>query len=408
MLLKNKPIILSLILILITPIIYAQMCEVAHVKNNLRNALYEYFENPSAARMELGKIKDLLDFYLTIPSGEDNVDCSGSGANSGVSYYIIVEEADSVTTAIPRCSDGTEFGTCSANKPSYCYNGRLVNRCPICGCSLTKICQSDGSCIATEPPANITNQTQPTNVTNQTEPPAYTETCIDSDGGLAYYTKGTATVYDSSGNIDNQGTDRCVASSTVAGAWQHFYILDEVGCYYPEGKPSIYGKFYDCPSGCENGVCQANATNTTQTCNIDSDCGADAYTGYYCQNNDVYGNHRAFSCINPGTLDSYCSSYVGSALVDDCADNESCFEGDSSCKSGEARTCIDSDGGKDYYAKGTTSWSFGSQWWNSTDYCMGTYLNEPSDKRVAEHYCPGGAVEYYECPNSCAYGACVR
>jgi len=35
-------------------------------------------------------------------------------------------------------------------------------------------------------------------------------------------------------------------------------------------------------------------------------------------------------------------------------------------------------------------------------------LVDPSDKRVAEHYCPGGAVEYYECQNSCAYGTCVR
>ena len=138
MLLRNKFILLCLIfIILIAPIIYAQTCEVVHVRNNLRKMLYEYFENPSTATMDLGKVKDLLDFYLTIPSGEDSVDCSGTGSNSNVEYYIIVQEADSVTSAIPFCSDGTEFGTCSANKPSYCYNGRLIDKCSVCGCLST-------------------------------------------------------------------------------------------------------------------------------------------------------------------------------------------------------------------------------------------------------------------------------
>ncbi|GAG13105.1 unnamed protein product, partial [marine sediment metagenome] len=147
MLLKNKFIIFFILILFITPLAYAQMCEVAHVRNNLRKMLYDYFESPSTATMELDKIKDLLDFYLTIPPTEDNIDCSGTGTNSGVSYQIIVEEADNITTAIPLCSDGTEFGTCSNNKPSYCYNGRLVNRCSTCNCTSGKECQSDGSCL---------------------------------------------------------------------------------------------------------------------------------------------------------------------------------------------------------------------------------------------------------------------
>jgi len=96
---KISLIIFLILLILISPIIYAQMCEVAHVRNNLREMLYDYFTSPSTAKIELGKIKDLLDFYLTIPSEEDSVLCDGIGANSNVAYYIIVNEADNLTTA---------------------------------------------------------------------------------------------------------------------------------------------------------------------------------------------------------------------------------------------------------------------------------------------------------------------
>ena len=119
------------------------MCEVAHVKDNLRKMLYEYFQSPSTAKMELGKVKDLLNFYLTIPSGGDTVVCDGIGTNSNVPYYIIVNEADNITTAIPYCEDGTEFGKCSANNPKYCSNGRLIDKCSVCGCSSGKVCQNN-------------------------------------------------------------------------------------------------------------------------------------------------------------------------------------------------------------------------------------------------------------------------
>ena len=61
----------------------------------------------------------------------DTVECAGLGQNSNVSYYLIVEEINDKTSAIPFCEDGTEFGTCSDNGPSYCYNGRLIDKCGI-------------------------------------------------------------------------------------------------------------------------------------------------------------------------------------------------------------------------------------------------------------------------------------
>ena len=96
--------------------------------------------------------------------------------------------------------------------------------------------------------------------------------------------------------------------------------------------------------------------------------------------------------------------YVHYECLNGCSDG-ACIQ--NATNQTQQQTCTDSDGGKNYYEKGTTRWFFGSQWWDSTDYCMGIYLNDPSDKRIAEHYCPGGAVEYYGCPNGCSDGACI-
>lgn len=33
-----------------------------------------------------------------------------------------------------KCSDGTAYGSCSKNKPYYCYNGELIKKAATCGC----------------------------------------------------------------------------------------------------------------------------------------------------------------------------------------------------------------------------------------------------------------------------------
>ena len=45
-----------------------------------------------------------------------------------------------------KCSNGTLFNQCSINKPKYCDNGNLVNKCSACGCSSGKECQANGGC----------------------------------------------------------------------------------------------------------------------------------------------------------------------------------------------------------------------------------------------------------------------
>lgn len=46
-----------------------------------------------------------------------------------------------------KCSDSTLYGSCSFDKPLFCKEGNLIDKCDLCGCSgNTDICHEDGSC----------------------------------------------------------------------------------------------------------------------------------------------------------------------------------------------------------------------------------------------------------------------
>ncbi len=53
-----------------------------------------------------------------------------------------VNETSSETT----CSDETPYGQCSPDRPKYCDNGNLVDKCSQCGCPSGYECKDDGSC----------------------------------------------------------------------------------------------------------------------------------------------------------------------------------------------------------------------------------------------------------------------
>jgi len=147
MLLRNKFFIVSVLFILLfSGLAVAQVCQVAHARNVLKKALYSYYINPLQA--ELPKIKDLLNFYLSISGSPDTVDCSGTGPNSGIVFETIINEFGNLSIALPVCSDGTVYGECSSTQPKYCYSGSLISRCGICGCAENATCQ-DKRCVST-------------------------------------------------------------------------------------------------------------------------------------------------------------------------------------------------------------------------------------------------------------------
>lgn len=51
-------------------------------------------------------------------------------------------------TVLATCSDGTLYGYCSVNKPKYCDDGTLIDKCQICGCPPENpTCCEDETCI---------------------------------------------------------------------------------------------------------------------------------------------------------------------------------------------------------------------------------------------------------------------
>ncbi|OGZ78997.1 MAG: hypothetical protein A2528_01130 [Candidatus Staskawiczbacteria bacterium RIFOXYD2_FULL_37_9] len=63
-------------------------------------------------------------------------------------------------------------------------------------------------------------------------------------------------------------------------------------------------------------------------------------------------------------------------------------------------TCTDTDGGKDYFVRGTVTNATGS----STDLCY------QAVKKIAEYFCDSNGFRVYEwhaCPNGCSNGACI-
>lgn len=80
------------------------------------------------------------------------------------------------------------------------------------------------------------------------------------------------------------------------------------------------------------------------------------------------------------------------------------------------KTCIETDGGKNYYTKGniTEVWSNGGKV-GYNDICTDTNNEETAmpvsqGPYLIERYCSGNetSAEFYQCPNGCLNGACVN
>ena len=103
-----------------------------------------------------------------------------------------------------------------------------------------------------------------------------------------------------------------------------------------------------CQSGysCNNdGNCNPASANIT--CFNNLDCGTSQLTGsYYCNNNSIKRNYLNYTCINPTTLSSSCTSSTNTITIDYCNANlnQTCIDGYASCQtvvSNLNQTCSD-------------------------------------------------------------------
>ena len=69
------------------------------------------------------------------------------------------------------------------------------------------------------------------------------------------------------------------------------------------------------------GTNEAFCRNTEVNCLNDADCGFTGFSGNeFCSRNNIFKNFQVSSCINPGTLDSWCVIEISSTKVQDCSD----------------------------------------------------------------------------------------
>ncbi|MDP3882569.1 MAG: dickkopf-related protein [Candidatus Staskawiczbacteria bacterium] len=72
----------------------------------------------------------------------------------------------------------------------------------------------------------------------------------------------------------------------------------------------------------------SNTSVTVTPCSTDSDCGTSEFTGsLFCQGNDVYQNYIAYTCNNPGTLESSCTTSTTAQLQTTCSSGQACSNG---------------------------------------------------------------------------------
>ena len=210
------------------------------------------------------------------------------------------------------------------------------------------------------------------------------ETCYDFDGGENYFIKGTVS------SVSNDYDDRCTGDLVIEYTCENNdYLLNT----------------YECPNGCEDGACVWDNC-TKDSADVDF---LEAGTVTLFKNGQV--TYREDNCLLDGRLQEvFCCScfrpgedYLG--CQDVCAQYNTCTCVDGACVE---ETCTDSDGGIDYYTKGTATSSVEGGYDELTDFCAGG--GGADIRMLAEAYCSESNTvlrENYICPNGCDDGACI-
>jgi len=63
--------------------------------------------------------------------------------NPTTSLEKVTPKPEPEKSIIQKCTDGTIYSQCSTNKPKYCDNGNLINKCNNCGCPEGTNCQNE-------------------------------------------------------------------------------------------------------------------------------------------------------------------------------------------------------------------------------------------------------------------------
>lgn len=250
-----------------------------------------------------------------------------------------------------------------------------------------------------------------------------TATCIDSDGGLNYYVRGTISACNesSSGGTCTGTYDRCDGNTLIEG--------------YCNGNEMAFER-YACSNGCSNGAC-INKTSVISTCKT---LGTVMYiandgTGYigcdikvngsfdlsksYCQGQKT-GNKKLLIPDSYGRPDQYYATLTSLDPKEEVRVFIALSQGEQiECPPAlnkqaittitipiTTQLCSDSDGGINYYTKGATSVCSNS---SSGGTCTAIY-DKCNGNTLTEYYCRYNEIKSlgYACPNGCNDGACLQ
>ncbi|MCX8189902.1 MAG: hypothetical protein N3F05_01595, partial [Candidatus Diapherotrites archaeon] len=200
-------------------------------------------------------------------------------------------------------------------------------------------------------------------------------TCTDSDMGRNYYVRGTTT--------DPKGSyiDKCSADGKTL--YEYYCVWDNAQM---EENPTPYD--YICKDGA---FVEANPSSNCS----DSDGGRDIYKKGTVNENGILSTDEC-TCGGSKVKEYSCSKGRTVVAEEYCPTGYTCKDG--ACVQGSSpEVCNDSDGGKNFDAKGTVV--FGGQTY--VDFCNGSVVNE--------HYCESnqGRSTTYNCPYGCSDGACL-
>lgn len=250
----------------------------------------------------------------------------------------------------------------------------------------TNLCKTNADCNLTWNQTNITF--------------APNNKCVDSDGGKNYFVYGRLSGTDSWGNVIDQ-PDTCANQIAVVERFCESY--------------SYSYEYYYCPKSCQNGTC----VYKDQIINMNSevyvtrlDYGPTKYTitfkdldgiGYSSVKTTtgiglIGGYPPCYTSLNSGTITIEDSDFPISWKVGDCIGN---LQTGSISLPPAGVSCTDSDGGKNYYTKGTTWDRYSGV--NQIDYCSGS-------KSLVEYFCLEGYRKsvLISCLQSCTSGACIK
>ncbi|MFH1064446.1 MAG: hypothetical protein V1729_05170 [Candidatus Woesearchaeota archaeon] len=215
-------------------------------------------------------------------------------------------------------------------------------------------------------------------------------TCSETDNGKDYEIKGSITEKAGFGGLS--GNDHCQNDIEL----NEYYCLDT-----PKSTGGMADSIrYKCPNGCKDGAC---LPATLKSCN-DSDGGKNYDVKGSVETSDFSGND---GCQDDTKLIEYYCLTTPSSTGDMFGIEEHvCPNGcsDGTCLPAPPKSCIDSDGGKNYEVKGSVETSD----FSGNDGCQ-------DDTKLIEYYCltapsPTGdmfGVEEYSCPNGCSDGTCL-